>query len=187
MYDLKRMNGNFSNQKYNLISGPRPTDYWFHYGSALEVPEYREEGAFPVQGNIGELLKQEANGNYAFCGRNDGNNVSGSPSCSGVFNPDIYTFNDTCGENCLMNGPESYGIQNFGMINNTPTPNIHALHAYSNILAATDGQQSNDLYGCYEWVPGMKKVGDTCMLDYSTFESNTVGDWTKVHNMHFME
>ena len=160
--------------KKNIISGPRMGDYWFH-SPGLEVPEVREEGPFPIQGNIGSLLKQEAMGNYAMCTRN--NEVSGSPNCTGVFVPDIYTQNNTCGEHCKLKGPESYGIQNFGFINNTFT-DMHGLHAYKNVRAGSEGKTPSNEYGCYEFVPGLVAKDNTCKIDYSTFESNTVGNWT---------
>lgn len=51
-------------------------------------PLVREEGPFPIQGNIGSLFKNE------------------------LFVADMYTKKDTCGEECVVVAPFSYGEQN---------------------------------------------------------------------------
>jgi len=164
------------NSKRNIISGPNQGDYWYH-SSGLETPEYREEGPFPIQGNIGSLLKQEVS-NYAFCSNN--NSVGGGPNCTGVFNQDVYTTQDTCGENCTLKAPESFGIQSFGMTKDKMT-NIHGLHAYQNVRAAVEGRGPSSDYGCYEFVPNLKSTdGNSCELNYSTFENNTTADFTRL-------
>ncbi len=167
------------NSKKNIISGPGLHDYWNHsYG--LERPVVREEGPFPIQGNIGSLLKQEEDGNYSNCNQNS--LVGGSPNCVGVFNKDIYTKENTCGENCDSIGVESYGLNSFGMIKGIDT-NIHSLHAYQNIRAGVDGQGPSADYGCYEWVPTLTKTNNnSCKNNYSTYEQYTVGDFTKLNN-----
>ena len=164
------------NSRKNIIAGPNDGDYFFH-SRGLEVPEYREEGPFPIQGNIGSLIKQEGISNYASCSNNI--SIGGSPNCTGVFNKDIYTVDNTCGSNCKLGAPEAFGMQSFGM--KDPYTNIHGLHAYENIRAASEGKGPSDVYGCYEFVPNLSKsAGNTCQLDYNNFESNTVGDFTKL-------
>jgi hypothetical protein len=79
-----------------------------------------------------------------------------------------------------MQAPESYGIQSFGMDKDKFT-NIHALHAYQNLRAGSEGRGPSNEYGCYEFIPSLKKTdGNSCQLDYSTWEKNTVGDFTKL-------
>lgn len=167
------------NARKNIISGPRPKDYWFH-SSGQEMPEIREEGPFPIQGNIGSLLKQEAINNYASCSNKT--SIGGAPNCTGVFDKDIYSESNTCGENCSITGPESYGIQNFGIKNESMT-NMHGLHSYDNIRAGSEGKGPANIYGCYESIPSLK-VGDNgaCVTDYSKYEGNTVGDFTKLES-----
>jgi len=165
------------NSRKNIIAGPNQGDYWNH-SRGLEVPEYREEGPFPVQGNIGALLKQEGNSNWASCINNI--SIGGAPNCTGVFNPDVYTTSDTCGTNCTIGVPEAFGMMDFGMGDDKLT-NIHGLHAYQNVRAGVEGKGPSSEYGCYEWVPNLKKTsGNSCELDYFNFESNTVGSWTKL-------
>lgn len=166
----------FINNKKNIIAGPEPWQYWNH-SKGLEKPLSREEGPWPITGNIGSLLKQEATNNYANCVNNI--TIGSSPNCSGVFNPDIYTTSDTCGDNCTIAEPESYGIQSFGMDNGLTTS--HALHAYKNVRAIVEGKGPSSNYSCMEWIPSMEKTsGDSCQLNYSTFENSTTGDWTKL-------
>lgn len=168
------------NVRKNIISGPRQGDYWFH-SKGLEIPEYREEGPFPVQGNIGSLLKQESISNFSNCKSNV--SVGGSPNCTGAFNADTYTTTNTCGENCNVGVPESYGIQSFGMDGKDKMTNIHGLHAYQNVRAGIEGKGPSDEYGCYEWVPNLTKTsGNSCQLNYTPFENNTVGDFSKLSN-----
>lgn len=163
------------NSRKNIISGPRKGDYWFH-SPGLEMPDLREEGPLPVQGNIGSLLKQEGLNNFENC--NGGPSIGGGPNCSGTFNKDIYTETDTCGEYCKMKGPESYGIQNFGIKDGVGT-NMHGLHAYKNERAGTEGTGPSNIYGCYETVPNLKpSAGNTCELDYDKFAANSVANWT---------
>lgn len=176
---VQNSQGPVLNEMKNIISGPRPGDYWYH-SRGLEVPEIREEGPFPIQGNIGSLLKQEQNDNYAMCNHNV--SVGGGPNCTGVFNKDYYTTSDTCGENCVIGAPESFGIQSFGMTKDKMT-NIHGLHAYQNVRAGIEGKGPSDEYGCYEWVPNLQKTpGNSCQLNYTPFEASTIGDFTKLNN-----
>lgn len=172
-------NGPTLNSRKNIIAGPNPGDYWNH-SRGLERPEYREEGPFPLLGNIGSLLKQEQNGNYAMCNSNI--SISGGPNCTGVFNKDIYST-DTCGANCVMQAPEAFGIQSFGMDGRDNMTNIHGLHAYQNVRAGSEGRGPSDAYGCYEFVPNLEKTsGNSCQLKYSTWENETTGDFTKLQN-----
>jgi len=166
------------NARKNIISGPKPGDYWNH-SPGLEHELYREQGPFPIQGNVGSLLTQEQNGNYAMCGSNV--SIGGGPNCSGVFNNDIYTTANTCGDNCTIGAPEAFGIQSFGMDNRDNMTNSHTLHAYANVRAGIEGKGPSDQYGCYEWLPGLtKSSGNSCELDHKTFEAETVGDFTSL-------
>lgn len=166
------------NEKKNIISGPRSGDYWFH-SRGLERPEIREEGPFPIQGNIGSLLKQEGLGNFSRCSNNI--TIGGGPNCTGTFNPDVFTTSNTCGKNCVIQAPEAFGMQSFGMDGRDKMTNIHGLHAYKNVRAAVEGRGPSDQYGCFEWVPNLEKTsGNSCMINYTPFEPDTTGDWTKL-------
>ena len=171
-------NKQIPNSRKNIISGPG-NRYWDH-SNGLETPDNREEGPWPVMGNIGALLKQEGNNNYASCSNNL--NIGGGPNCTGVFTPDYYTKSDTCGKNCTIQAPESFGIQSFGM-NEDKLTNIHTLHSFENLRAAAEGKGPSDSYGCKEWIPSLKKTpGNSCELDFSRFENNTVGNYMKLNN-----
>lgn len=171
---------NFPNKKTNIIAGPNTEPwkkglmYWSH-SPGIEKPMVREEGPLPIQGNIGQLVKDEIN-NYSHCSPNFP--ISGSNNCTVGFYPDMYTKKDTCGKNCNMSAPESFGDKDFGLsgINYT---NAHGLHAYQNVRAGADGQSNQS--GCYEFIPGMSVSNDgtTCMLSQKP-EYQQVGDWTKL-------
>lgn len=174
------MQGPTLNSRKNIISGPGNKDYWNH-SPGLEKAFYPEEGAFPIQGNVGTLLKQEQNGNYAMCSNTS--SISGGPNCTGVFNADIYTRQNTCGANCTIKAPESFGIQSFGMDGRDKMTNIHGLHAYQNVRAGSEGRGPSDDYGCFEFLPNLQKTsGNSCELNYTPFESNTTGDFSKLPN-----
>lgn len=165
------------NVRKNILNGPNSGDYWFH-SKGLEIPDNREEGPFPIQGNIGSLLKQEQYSNYSLCSNNI--SIGGAPNCTGVFNADIYTTSNSCGDNCNLSVPESFGIQSFGMEKDKLT-NVHGLHAYKNVRAAVEGRGPSDDYGCYEWIPTLQKTpGNSCTTNYNTYESSTVGNWTQL-------
>lgn len=167
------------NSLSNIVSGPNSGDYWNH-SSGLEKPDRREEGPFPIQGNIGSLLKQEANQNYAFCSTSIPF-IGGSPNCTAAssFKSDIYTSSDTCGSNCELKYPESFGGKNFGLVEDALTTNSHGLHAYKNVRASAEGSGPSDVYGCYEWTPRLTQKGNSCVLDqYPAYQQ--VGDWTKL-------
>ena len=168
------------NVRRNIIAGSNPGDYWNH-SRGLETPEYREEGPFPVQGNIGSLVEQEGNGNFGSCFSNV--SIGGAPNCTGVFNGDMFTTSNTCGKNCIISAPEAFGIQSFGMDNRDNMTNIHGLHAYQNIRAGAEGRGPSDQYGCYEFVPNLVKTsGNSCELNFKPFEQQTVGDFTSLPN-----
>lgn len=163
------------NTQQNIISGPNSGDYWNH-SPGLQKPILREEGPFPMQGNIGSLINNETN-NFSSCSMM-GPHISGSPNCTvnSTFRPDIYTTHNTCGDNCVLKNPEAYGGKDFGMVGDKIT-NSHALHAYQNIRASTEGTGSSINYGCYEWIPKLDNTkGNSCILNqYNEFQ--TVGDW----------
>jgi len=168
------------NVKRNIINGPGPGQYWNH-SPGLEAPLIREEGPLPIQGNIGSLLAQESN-NFASCG--SGPNIGGSPNCTSMnsFRSDIYTKSDTCGSNCTLTYPESFGGNSFGLDKSALATDSHALHAYKNIRAGTEGSNQSQVYGCYEWVPTLQKTGDgSCKIDPNP-AYQMVGDWTKLPN-----
>lgn len=166
------------NVKNNIIAGPNAGQYWNH-SPGLERPTIREEGPFPVQGNIGNLMVQESN-NYSSCG--GGPPVAGSPNCTslGTFRPDMYTSRDSCGDNCVLSYPESFGGKSFGLKEGNKVTNSHALHAYKNERASMEGSGPSQDYGCYEWTPRLTKTqGNSCTLDqYPAYQ--TVGAWNQL-------
>jgi len=166
------------NSRRNIIAGPAHNEHWNH-SPGLEKPDVAEEGPLPIMGNIGELIKQEAD-DYSRCSNNI--NIGLGPNCSGAFVPDIYTFNNTCGDKCVISYPESIGIQNFGIdkksLSSIPP---HGLHAYQNVRVASEGLGLSNEYGCYEMIPNLKRVNNSCQLDYK-FEGQTTGDFTKLSN-----
>ena len=164
------------NTRKNIISGPKMHQFWNH-SPGLQQADLREEASFPVSGNIGALLKQEAINNYASCSMK--NPIGGSPNCTEAFQDDIYSSNDTCGSGCKINNSSHLGIKDFGTVNGEAT-NIHGLHAYKNIRAASAGQITTPTYGCYEDVPNLKvDKNGMCVYDYK-FSAETVGNWTKL-------
>lgn len=176
------------NTKSNIISGPNPMSYWNH-SPGFEKPEVREEGPLPIQGNVGALLANEATNNYALCSPSvDGQTIpeiGSSPNCSGYFKPDLYTLEDTCGAECQLKYPESYGEKDFGFPDNMPwnkkITNAHQVHAYQNIRAANPGQGPSKELGCYEWIPNVSsdKEAGTCVLDQEPVYDQ-VGAWNKL-------
>lgn len=168
------------NTRNNIIAGPSSQDYWFHSPGA-EQPEIKEQGPFPIQGNIGSLVAAETT-NYNICNTTTPQIGSG-PNCSGSFVPDIYTKTNTCGDECMMNYPESYGIKNFGFPNGTPASqkvtNAHQVHAYANIRAAMPGQDMTN--GCYEYIPALKSNPSTgtCYINEKEVYQQ-VGPWDRL-------
>jgi hypothetical protein len=168
----------FINSDKNIISGPGDHVFWNH-SPGLQAPDPREEGAFPIQGNIGSLLKQEGLNNYANCSTT--NLIGGSPDCTNAFQSDIYTTK-ACGNECKIDMASSMGIKNFGFTDEEYVPEIHGLHAYKNVRAGSAGQTTSPEYGCYEDIPNLKMgKNNVCEYDYK-FSSNTVGDFTQLSN-----
>ncbi len=164
------------NTRENIIAGPGPRDYWFHSPGA-QIPLINEEGPFPVQGNIGALLKQE-NTDYQNCGT--GPDIGSSPNCTGTFQADAYTTTDTCGAECQLKYPESYGLKDFGFPEDMPSSqkvtNAHSLHSFANIRAGQAGQVNTT--GCYEWEPSLTANPNTGSCDLSQNPVYTqVGAW----------
>lgn len=168
--------GPIMNTRQNIISGPGPRDYWFHSPGA-QVPMVNEEGAFPVQGNIGSIIKQEST-NFKDC--IGGPDIGSSPNCTGDFKADLYTTADTCGSECKVKYPESYGLKDFGFPADTAPAdkisNAHQIHAYANVRAGMPGQMANN--GCYESIPNVSANPETgaCELNAEKVYS-TVGRW----------
>ncbi len=71
-------------------------------------------------------------------------------------------------------------MQSFGM-NEDKLTNIHGLHAYKNIRAASEGQgpsSGNQGYGCASWLPKLKKTsGNSCEMDFSDFSPMTTANF----------
>jgi len=172
--------GSRLNTKQNIIAGPNSQDYWYHSAGA-ERAEIKEESAFPIQGNIGSLVSAEAS-NYTGCSLTTPNIGSG-PNCSGTFTPDIYTKTNTCGEQCNLQYPESYGLKQFGFPDGTKRSdmitNAHQIHSYQNIRAGTAGEDNSN--GCYEYIPALKSdpVNGTCYQQTQQVYSQ-VGQWEQL-------
>lgn len=180
--------GPMMNVKNNIIAGQNPTSYWNH-SPGFERPDIREEGPFPVQGNIGSLMKEEAEDQYKMCSpmvdKTVIPSVGSSPNCSGVFRADLYTKINTCGAECEVKYPESYGDKDFGYPKDMPwnmkTSNAHQVHAYMNLRAGLPGQGPENNLGCYEWLPRVTpdKASNSCILNEEPiFEQ--VGAWNKL-------
>lgn len=166
------------NTRTNIISGPGPRDYWFH-SPGSEVPLVNEEGPFPIQGNIGSVLKHETN-DFSNCGTNDSPDIGSGPNCTTGFVPDIYSVKDTCGSSCVLKYPESYGLKDFGFTEDqVKVSNAHQLHTYSNIRAGAPGQMSNN--GCIEHVPNVVQNTEkgTCEM-LNNPEYDQVGAWNRL-------
>jgi hypothetical protein len=170
------------NTKSNIIAGPGPRDFWFHSPGA-QRPLVNEDGPFPVQGNIGSLLKQEPD--YTACSQKGSNepdapDIGSGPNCTGVFKADMFTTSDTCGSACKLSYPESYGLKDFGFPEDMPSSqkisNAHQVHAYQNIRAGMAGQMGNT--GCYEWLPtaSVNPVTGACEMTQNPVYSQ-VGNW----------
>jgi hypothetical protein len=170
------------NSFHNIIAGPNDGDYWNHSGG-ITAPLTREDGPFPLQGNIGALMKNEA-ANYVGCSVADTDTsplIGSSPNCTGSFVPDIYTTTDTCGDNCKLKYPESYGLQDFGFPSDSPKiTNAHQLHLYTNQRALMAGQYPGSL-GSYEWIPNISVDENTnsAYLDPKAVYQQ-VGNWGKL-------
>lgn len=174
------------NQRSNIIAGPNTKPwtpgllYWSHSPGDLE-PIEREEGPFPIQGNIGQLVKEESYG-YTKCGTGITSqfDISGTRNCTTSFYGDQYTTEDTCGSNCILSAPESFGDKDFGFTDNGSGKytNAHGLHTYENIRAGGVGRSSQS--GCYNTIPNVSVGGNgTCILDPKP-EYQQVPSWTKL-------
>lgn len=169
------------NEKQNIIAGPNinpgnPGMMYWNHSKGDQTPMEREEGPFPVQGNIGSLIRDEASSNFNNCSNNY--DISGSKNCTNVFYPDQFTIKNTCGSECILKAPESFGDKNFGLTNNITYTNAHGLHAYQNIRAGAEGQ--SDQSGCYEFIPNIgKSENGVCGLKPQPIYQQ-VGDWTKL-------
>lgn len=175
------------NANNNILYGPGPQEYWNHSPGASR-PMVREEGPFPVTGNVGSLMT-----NLNKCGSVDGQslpNVSGSPNCSAQFAPDMYTTRNTCPDNCAVTYPESYGGKDFGYPEGVPKiSNSHQVHAMQNTRASMEGQGPANTFGCYEFTPRISVSGqhNTCSLNQQEVYSQ-VGQWNflpKYNNVQY--
>lgn len=173
------------NVRENIIAGPNPMSYWNH-SPGFEKPEIREEGPFPIQGNIGSLLKEEADGNYINCSKNkELPTIGSSNNCTDTFTPDIYTKRNTCGSNCDVKYPESYGLKDFGFPEDMPwqkkVTNSHQIHSFQNLRASMPGTGPSNEFGCYEWVPRITSNDKTnaCVLNPEKVYEQ-VGSWNKL-------
>ncbi len=173
-------NGPKMNTRQNIIAGPGPNQYWNHSPGA-QVPIVQEEGPFPIQGNIGSLVAQEAI-DYSLC--SGGPDISSGPNCSGSFKDDIFTVSNTCGEECKLKYPESYGLKDFGFPKDMPSSekitNAHQLHSYDNQRAGAPGQDCS--MGPLEFIPRITDSGrDTgaCIMNRDPVY-NAVSDWSRL-------
>lgn len=164
------------NTQNNIIAGPGPHEYWWH-SPGFKQPMEREEQGFPPQGNIGELVRQEAIDQYKGC--NHQMLIGGSPNCTTNFIPDFYSTSNTCGANCVLKEPELFGDKDFGLKSDSLVTNIHSLHAYENVRAGAAGQDTNSAYSCYEWIPEQNTRGSSCVLEQPP-QYLQVGDWSKL-------
>lgn len=184
---------NIPNTQQNIIAGPntkpweiqsnkQSMQYWNH-SPPNQLPMEREEQPLPIQGNIGMLIKNEALNQYQNC--TNQYPISGSPNCVDAFYPDTYTPTNTCGDNCRMKAPESFGDKDFGFPDGSQKyTNAHGIHAYQNIRAGAPGQSSQS--GCYEFIPrNTKSQHGTCLYDPQQIYQ-TVGDWTKLKETSYL-
>lgn len=167
------------NTRQNIIAGPGPHDYFFHSPGA-QIPMIKEEGPLPVQGNIGSLVANEGF-DYKLCG--SGPNIGAGPNCTGYFLADIYTEADTCGAECTLKAPESYGLKDFGfpkdMQSEQKVTNAHQLHDYQNLRAGQAGQSASP-GGCADFIPALSIAPNgTCIMNQDPVYSQ-VGEWNKL-------
>ncbi len=143
-----------NNTQY-IIAGPGPRDYYNHSPGTMK-PLIQENGPFPMLGNIGSVLANDPLYKDCTMDSNIAPNISSSPNCTVAFKPDMYTKNNTCGAECTMKYPESYGLKDFGFPTdstwNTKVTNAGSLHAFDNLRAAGPGQGPGTL-GSLEWLP----------------------------------
>ena len=137
----------------------------------VNIPKsmYTEEGALPVLGNVGILIRD---------GVTDVNSFSRTRMAPESFRSDHYTQSNTCGNNCVMTEPEIYGDKDFGFdtttyfegnkqrsLNTGPKyTNAHGLNAFKNIRAGADGQ--SDQSGCYNFIPNISAgTNGACVMN----------------------
>lgn len=87
-------------------------------------------GSLPVQGNIGVFLA----------------------GASASFKPDLYTSTNTCGSNCDISGPASFGIQDFGFRASSDNAS-HTLDTFKSARVADFTRGSSSEYGCRAAAP----------------------------------
>jgi hypothetical protein len=164
------------NIKQNILAGPNVTPWkgtttqsmnrFWNHSPGSRAPMVPEEQGFPIYGNVGELVKQEAVNQFQKCSRD--NPIGGSNNCTAksAFIPDYYTPKDTCGKECVLSQPEAFGDKDFGFPEGSPKyTNIHGIHAYENIRAGSAGQGPSQNFACFEHIPSLGKgPGDTCYL-----------------------
>lgn len=197
------------NVQENIIAGPNlqqwhSGDINFNHSPGLAQPMVRSEGPLPIQGNIGQLMKEEVQ-RYVNC--SGPGTIGGARNCTPAFHSDTYTLRDTCGANCVLKAPEAIGMKDFGFANETSTggcgiqgrigmvqqfgvpeengpqnypkiTNAHGLHAFKNVRAGSAGQSS--LSGCYEDLPNLEPTrdgSDVCRAIYRP-KITQVGNWT---------
>jgi len=172
------------NQTTNIISGPNTKPWkpglmnWSH-SPGDQKPMEREEGPLPIQGNIGQLVKDEVT-EFRSCGKGLARNykTGGSGNCTSAFYPDHFTPKDTCGDNCVLSAPESFGDKDFGLRGNQKYTNAHGIHALENVRAGAGGQSSQS--GCYEFIPGVAPGNNgTCAMSPNPVYEQ-VGNWTRL-------
>lgn len=175
------------NATKNILEGPGKREWWNH-SPGKGVPMIVEEGPWPVQGNIGELVRQEARDNWGSCSTSL-SEVGGSPNCTAAFIPDEVQPNDLCGSGpfspCAVTGPESFGENTYGIPAGKDNVTTYDLHAYgtfadgkpTNIRAPSAGEGPASL-GCYEWIPknSAKGADGNCVLEEQV-AYRTVGYW----------
>jgi hypothetical protein len=150
------------NSRNNIIAGPEFMDYWNHT-PGFEKALIKSEAAFPMQGAIGNLVANQGN-DFKSCGTSSNGqaipDIGSSPNCSGSFKPDMYQLKDTCGEECFLKYPQSFGDKSFGFDPKAPwqskVSDSHQIHAYKNMRAAMPGQGPSSV-GPYEWLPRASK------------------------------
>lgn len=168
------------NVRQNILAGPGARQYWNHSPN-LEQALVPEEGPQPLQGNIGAVLSNDPK--YILC-QNDLPSVGGSPNCTSAFVPDIYTVENSCGAQCDLRYPESYGEKSFGFPDDMSwkdkISNAHQVHAYKNLRAAAEGQGPGS-QGPIEWIPavGIDESTNTAVM-YPNPAYQMVGNWSNL-------
>lgn len=144
-----------NNQQY-IIAGPGSRDYFNHspgFKQALTQPG----GSLGVVGNIGSLLTNDPYYKDCTTDLNVAPNITSSPNCTVAFKPDVYTTQNTCGDQCITKYPESYGQKDFGFPENfkwqDKFTNSYSLHSYQNQRASHVGNGPAEPLGALEFIP----------------------------------